>query len=168
MSNARTSSSAGLDQARMRQVMGHFATGVTVVTASHDGVPVGMACQSFTSLSLDPAYISIAPALTSTTYPRVRTAGRFVVNVLAEDQQDLCRAMGRSGGDKFAGVDWTPADNGAPRLAGALAWIECDIAHELPGGDHVIVIGAVTALDLPRDTAPLLFHRGRYARLVAE
>ncbi|WP_040877776.1 flavin reductase family protein [Embleya scabrispora] len=166
MSSA-TSPSAGIDQARMRQVMGHFATGVTVVTAIHDGAPVGMACQSFTSLSLEPAYISIAPALTSTTYPRVRAAGRFVVNILAEDQQDVCRAMGRSGGDKFAGVDWVPAGNGAPGLAGAVAWIECDIAHELPGGDHVIVIGAVTALDLPRDTAPLMFHKGQYARLIA-
>jgi len=167
MSSATTPATV-LDQARMRQVMGHFATGVTVVTAVHEGVPVGMACQSFTSLSLEPAYISIAPALTSTTYPKIRTAGRFVVNILAEDQQDVCRAMGRSGGDKFAGVAWEAAANGAPRLAGSLAWIECDIAHELPGGDHVIVIGAVTALDLPRDVAPLLFHKGRYARLVAE
>jgi flavin reductase (DIM6/NTAB) family NADH-FMN oxidoreductase RutF len=158
-------SSVTIDSARMRQVMGHFATGVTVITAVHNGEPVGMACQSFTSLSLEPAYISFAPALTSTTWPRIREAGRFVVNVLAEDQQDVCRAMGRSGGDKFAGVAWDKAGNGAPRIADSLAWIEADVEHVLPGGDHEIVIGRVGALDLPRDAAPLLFYKGAYAGL---
>ncbi|MDI2130251.1 flavin reductase family protein [Yinghuangia seranimata] len=157
--------SATIDSARMRQVMGHFCTGVTVITAVHDGDPVGMACQSFTSLSLEPAYISFAPALTSTTWPRIRAAGRFVVNVLAEDQQDVCRAMGRSGGEKFADVDWEPAGNGAPRLAGSLAWIEANVEHVVPGGDHEIVIGRVGALELPRDAAPLLFYKGAYAGL---
>lgn len=158
-------SSVTIEPTRMRQVMGHFATGVTVITAVHDGEPVGMACQSFTSLSLEPAYISFAPALTSTTWPRIRAAGRFVVNVLAEDQQDVCRAMGRSGGDKFAEVAWDKAGNGAPRLAGSLARIEADVEHVLPGGDHEIVIGRVTGLDLPRDAGPLLFFKGAYAGL---
>ncbi|MGA4539990.1 flavin reductase family protein [Uniformispora flossi] len=156
-------SSVTIDPARMRQVMGHFCTGVTVITAVHDGAPVGMACQSFTSLSLEPAYISFAPALTSTTWPKIRAAGTFVVNVLAADQQDVCRAMGRSGGDKFADVDWAPARNGAPRLAGSIAWIEADVDHILPGGDHEIVIGRVSELELPRDAAPLLFYKGAYA-----
>lgn len=156
-------SSVTIDPARMRQVMGHFCTGVTVITAVHDGAPVGMACQSFTSLSLEPAYISFAPALTSTTWPKIRAAGTFVVNVLAADQQDVCRAMGRSGGDKFADVAWEPARNGAPRLAGSIAWIEADVDHILPGGDHEIVIGRVSELELPRDAAPLLFYKGAYA-----
>jgi flavin reductase (DIM6/NTAB) family NADH-FMN oxidoreductase RutF len=157
-----------VDPARMRQVMGHFCTGVTVITGVDGGEPVGMACQSFTSLSLEPAYISFAPALTSTTWPRIRQAGRLVVNVLAEDQQDVCRAMGRSGGDKFAGVEWEAAANGAPRLTGSMAWIECDVEHELPGGDHTIVIGRVTALEVPRETTPLLFFRGAYGRLAVD
>ncbi|MEU8135658.1 flavin reductase family protein [Streptodolium elevatio] len=165
MSSGAAMSSVTIDPARMRNVMGHFATGVTVITAVHEGAPVGMACQSFTSLSLEPAYISFAPALTSTTWPRIREAGSFVVNVLAEDQQDVCRAMGRSGGDKFADVAWDKGGNGAPRLAGSIAWIEADVEHILPGGDHEIVIGRVSALEVPRDAAPLLFFRGAYAGL---
>jgi 3-hydroxy-9,10-secoandrosta-1,3,5(10)-triene-9,17-dione monooxygenase reductase component len=158
-------SSVTIDPARMRQVMGHFATGVTVITAVHDGEPVGMACQSFTSLSLEPAYISFAPALSSTTWPRIRAAHKFAVNILAADQQDVCRAMGRSGGDKFADVAWEKGANGAPLLGGSIAWIEAEVEHVLPGGDHEIVIGKVSALELPRDADPLLFYKGAYAGL---
>jgi 3-hydroxy-9,10-secoandrosta-1,3,5(10)-triene-9,17-dione monooxygenase reductase component len=166
MTSASTSAPA-FDQARMKEVMGTFATGVTVITAVYEGQPVGMACQSFASLSLEPAYISFCPALTSTTYPKIQAAGKFVVNILADDQGDLCRAMARSGTDKFAGVDWKPGTNGAPLLHGVIAHIECTIAHELPGGDHTIVIGEVTALDTPHPGEPLMFHKGKYGSFQA-
>lgn len=154
-----------LDQRAMRRVLGTFASGVVAVTAMAGDRPVGMACQSFTALSLDPPLVCFCPAATSTTWPLLRGAGRFAVNVLAEDQREVCAAMARSGGDKFAGLDWRPGAGGAPLLAGALAWIECDVERELPGGDHTIVIGAVTGLATGRETGPLLFFRSAFGAL---
>ncbi|MFI6516167.1 flavin reductase family protein [Spirillospora sp. NPDC050679] len=166
-----------VDGEAMRRVLGAFAGGVVVVTAAHadgsgdgGGEPVGMACQSFSSLSLDPPLVVFCPAETSTTWPRIRAAGRFAVNVLAEDQRETCAAMARSGsggGGKFAGVPWRPAPGGSPLLDGALAWIEADIDRELPGGDHSVVIGRVTALGAGRDAGPLLFFRSRFGALAA-
>ncbi|WP_433251143.1 flavin reductase family protein [Actinomadura nitritigenes] len=145
---------------RMRRVLGAFCTGVVVVTAMDGDEPVGMACQSFSSLSLDPPLVCFCPGAASTTWPRVRAAGRFAVNVLAADQDGLCRAM--AGRDKFAGVSWTPAPGGSPLLDGALAWIEADVERELPGGDHSIVIGRVRDLAAVRAARPLLFFRGGF------
>jgi flavin reductase (DIM6/NTAB) family NADH-FMN oxidoreductase RutF len=158
---------APVDQGAFRRVLGNFATGVTVVTApAADGAsgPAGFACQSFTSLSLDPPLVAFMVGRTSTTWPRIARAGAFCVNVLAAHQGDLCRAFAVSGADKFAGVPYDPAPaSGAPRLAGALAWIDCTIHAVHPGGDHLIVVGHVTALGTDReDAAPLLFHRGRF------
>jgi flavin reductase (DIM6/NTAB) family NADH-FMN oxidoreductase RutF len=101
----------------MRDVLGHFATGVVVVTARQtDGTLLGFTCQSFASLSLDPPLISFAPARSSSTWPRIREAKNFCVNVLAADHRDLSAGFARSGTavDKFAGVDWCPAPSGAP------------------------------------------------------
>ncbi|GKQ36623.1 flavin reductase family protein [Streptomyces sp. A012304] len=158
---------APVDQGAFRRVLGNFATGVTVVTApAADGEagPAGFACQSFTSLSLDPPLVAFMVGRTSTTWPRIARAGAFCVNVLAADQGALCRAFAVSGADKFAGVPYDPAPaSGAPRLADTLAWIDCTIHAVHPGGDHLIVVGHVTALGTHReDTAPLLFHKGRF------
>ena len=111
---------SGLDQARFREVLGHFATGVTIVTALEDGVPVGFTCQSFAALSLDPPMVLLAPARSSTSWPRIAKAGAFCVNILDEHQEALCRAFAVSGGDKFDGVGWRPGSRGAGdrRLAG--------------------------------------------------
>lgn len=149
----------------MRRVLGTFCTGVVVVTAMAGDEPVGMACQSFSSLSLEPPLVCFCPGAASTTWPRVRAAGRFAVNVLAADQRELCRAM--AGRDKFAGVAWTPGPGGSPLLDGALAWIEADIERELPGGDHSIVIGRVRDLAAGRGERPLLFFRGGFGHAVA-
>jgi 3-hydroxy-9,10-secoandrosta-1,3,5(10)-triene-9,17-dione monooxygenase reductase component len=151
-----------IDPRVMRDVLGHFASGVTVVTASTPDGPIGFTCQSFSSLSLDPPLVAFAPARTSTTWPRLREAGRFCVNVLAEDQSGLSQAFARSGTDKFAGVRWTPSPYGAPRLDGVVAWIDAALEAEHDGGDHTIVVARV--LDLGADPArsPLVFHRGGY------
>src|SRR5271170_5529801 len=96
---------SGLDQARFREVLGHFATGITIVTALEDGLPVGFSCQSFAALSLNPPMVVLCPARSSTSWPRIAKAGAFCVNILGEHQEALCRSFAISGGDKFEGVD---------------------------------------------------------------
>ncbi|MFE9683168.1 flavin reductase family protein [Streptomyces sp. NPDC006285] len=154
-----------------RRVLGTFATGVTVITApateAGTSGPAGFACQSFTALSLDPPLVAFMVARTSTTWPRIARAGVFCVNVLGAHQEDLCRGFAVSGSDKFAGVAHDPAPvSGAPRLAGATAWIDCTVHAVHTGGDHLIVVGRVNALGTPDedagDAAPLLFHRGHF------
>jgi 3-hydroxy-9,10-secoandrosta-1,3,5(10)-triene-9,17-dione monooxygenase reductase component len=158
----------GLADGLLRSVLGHFCTGVTVVSAvAEDGTPVGFACQSFSSLSLDPPLVSFSVARSSASWPRIARAGAFCVSVLAADQLPVCRAFavsGATGTDKFAGVDWTHAPgSGAPRLAGALAWVDCAIHAVHTGGDHLIVLGRVGALAVNREEAgPLLFYRGGF------
>ncbi|GHA64837.1 monooxygenase [Streptomyces termitum] len=154
---------APLDPAEFRRVLGHFASGVTLITATGPAGPTGFACQSFASLSLDPPLVAFMVARTSTTWPRIAAAGTFCVNVLGAGQAPLCRSFAVSGADKFAGVDWTPAPvTGAPRVTGAPAWIDCTVTAVHTGGDHLIVVGRVEALDAADESAPLLFHRGRF------
>ncbi|MER6546009.1 flavin reductase family protein [Streptomyces sp. NPDC001250] len=163
---------APVDPAEFRRVLGNFATGVTVVTApaaEGDAGPAGFACQSFASLSLDPPLVCFMVGRTSTTWPRIARAGVFCVNVLSADQGELCRAFAVSGADKFAGVPYDAAPvSGSPRLTGAAAWIDCTIHAVHTGGDHLIVVGRVTALGTEEPTDPLLFHRGRFARLAPQ
>jgi len=164
----RENERASLDQTEFRRVLGTFATGVTVVTAppaDPGTAPAGFACQSFSSLSLDPPLVAFMVGRTSTTWPRIARAGVFCVNVLGAGQGELCRAFAVRGADKFAGVEYTPAPvSGSPRLTGALAWIDCGIHAVHTGGDHLIVVGRVDALGAGDDenAAPLLFHKGRF------
>jgi len=151
------------DLARFREVLGHFATGVTIVTAMEDTEPVGFTCQAFTSLSLDPPLVALAPGKSSTSWPRIAAAGSFCVNILADDQEALSRDFAVSGGDKFTGVGWRPAANGAPVLDGALAWVECafELAHD--AGDHELVVGRVLDMGVNRGR-PLVYYRGGFGR----
>lgn len=147
-----------------RAILGHFCSGVTIVTAAGEGGPVGFTCQSFSALSLDPPLILICPGKGSSSWPRIEAAGRFCVNVLASDQEELCRGFAMRGADKFAGVGWEPGPyTGAPVIGGSLAWMECSLDSVHDGGDHVIAVGRV--LDLgATDGKPLLFFRGGYGR----
>jgi 3-hydroxy-9,10-secoandrosta-1,3,5(10)-triene-9,17-dione monooxygenase reductase component len=151
-----------IQPSRMRDVLGHFASGIVVVTAITPAGPAGFTCQSFSSLSLTPPLVSFCPARTSSTWPRIRETGRFCVNVLADGHESVSTAFARSGTDKFAGVAWTPAPSGAPQLEGVAAWIDCTLEQEFPGGDHTIVVGRVRALGADASRRPLLFHRGAY------
>lgn len=152
--------------ADMKSALSSFCTGVAVITARRaDGRPAGMAVQSFSSVSLDPPLVCFCPARTSTTWPEIQAAGAFAVNILAADQQDLCRRFAVTGGDKFGGVAWRSGANGAPLLDGALATVECDLEAVLDGGDHAIALGRVTALTAHREGAPLLYFRRTYGRL---
>jgi len=157
---------SGLDQARFREVLGHFATGVTIVTASEDGEPVGFSCQSFAALSLDPPMVILAPAKSSTSWPRIAEAGAFAVNILAEDQEAICLNFAVSGGDKFDGVAWTAGTTGAPLIKGSLATIECTLGAIYEGGDHELVTGHVVAMEVGSGS-PLLFYRSGFGRFVA-
>jgi 3-hydroxy-9,10-secoandrosta-1,3,5(10)-triene-9,17-dione monooxygenase reductase component len=152
---------------RFRQVLGHFCTGVTVITALVDGAePVGFACQSFAAVSLEPPLVLCCPSRTSATWPRIERAGHFCANVLTDGQRDLSRGFGVSaatGADKFAGLSWSPCSSGAPVLEGALTWIGCAIQAVHEAGDHYVVIGRVTELGECAPESPLLFYRGRYA-----
>lgn len=157
---------SGLDQARFREVLGHFATGVTIVTAMEEGEPVGFSCQSFSALSLDPPMVLLAPAKSSTSWPRIARAGAFCVNILSEHQEALCRAFAVTGGDKFDGVEWTPGITGAPLIAGALAVVECTLGAIYEGGDHELVTGNVVMMEIGQGS-PLLFYRSGFGRFEA-
>jgi 3-hydroxy-9,10-secoandrosta-1,3,5(10)-triene-9,17-dione monooxygenase reductase component len=146
----------------MREVLGHFVSGVVVITATGADGPLGFTCQSFASLSLDPPLVSFAPARTSRTWPRIRAVGAFCVNVLAADHQQLSASFARSGTDKFAGVAWRPGPSGAPLLEGVSAWVDCTLWAEHDGGDHTIAVGRVLDLGADPDRLPLLYYRGRY------
>ena len=158
---------APVDQGEFRRVLGSFATGVTVITApATDGEPgpAGFACQSFSSLSLDPPLVAFMVGRTSTTWPRIARAGVFCVNVLGAHQGQLCRGFAISGTDKFAGVPYDASPvSGSPRLTGTAAWIDCTVHAVHTGGDHLIVVGRVDGLGTDdAEGAPLLFHRGRF------
>lgn len=145
-----------------REVMGEFATGVVIVTAMASEGPVGMTCQTFSSVSLDPPLVSFIPARTSRSWPLMREAGHFCVNVLSAGQEELAGVFASKGADKFAGVEWRKAESGAPILLGSLAYVDCTIEAVHPAGDHDIVIGRVRALSTCAEGAPLLYHRGRF------
>jgi 3-hydroxy-9,10-secoandrosta-1,3,5(10)-triene-9,17-dione monooxygenase reductase component len=148
---------------RFRQVLGHFCTGVTIITARDEGGPAGFACQAFAALSLDPPLVLFCPSRSSVTWPRIARSGHFCANVLDAGQRELARVFGTSGADKFAGVPWSPSPSGAPVLDGALTWVGCTVETVHEAGDHYVVLGRVTELGACRRGQPLLFYRGRYS-----
>ncbi|MGK2929358.1 MAG: flavin reductase family protein [Acidimicrobiales bacterium] len=154
-----------IDQAHFRQVLGHFPTGVTVIAGMDSDEPVGLAVGSFFSLSMEPALVGFAVGKSSNSWSRMAAAGSFCVNILGDDQEDVCRVFATSGDDKFASIGWKPAESGSPLIDGTLAWIDCDIDAVHDGGDHHIVIGAVRRLDIGHEGDPLVFFRGGYANL---
>jgi 3-hydroxy-9,10-secoandrosta-1,3,5(10)-triene-9,17-dione monooxygenase reductase component len=137
---------------------------VTVVTGLSGDDPGGLAVNSFTSVSLVPALVAFCVARESMTWSRLRPGGRFCVNMLAADQEALSRAFAARGPDRFEGVGWRAAPSGSPILEGVLAWIDCTVDAEHDAGDHRIVVGRVTALDVDHEGRPLVFYRGGYGR----
>ncbi len=157
------SDASAFDTARFREVLGHFATGVTIVTAMETGEPVGFTCQTFTALSLDPPLVALAPGKSSTSWPRIAAAGAFCVNILSSDQEAVCRAFAVSGGDKFRGIGWHAGRRGSPLLEGVLAWVECELGIIHDAGDHELVTGRVVDMGVG-DGSPLLYYRGGFGR----
>ena len=153
-----------IDPARFRQVLGHFPTGVTIVACDDDGTQAGLAVGSFMSVSLDPPLIGFCPSKTSETWPHIESAGTFCVNVLAEDQEEMCRVFAGKQQDKFRHFGWRPAATGSPILDDVLAWIDCRVEGTYDAGDHHLVLGRVLELEVAREGKPLLFFRGGYGR----
>jgi flavin reductase (DIM6/NTAB) family NADH-FMN oxidoreductase RutF len=147
---------------RFRAVMGHFATGVTVVTVAASDGPVGMTANAVCSLSLDPLLLLVCFDNEARTLPAVRENGRFGVNVLSAGQADLARLFASKAPEreKFAGVAHTVHD-GIPVIEGVLAWVGCRLERLIPGGDHTIGIGAVEGAEAGHGE-PLLWFRGSY------
>lgn len=154
-----------IDGATFRHVLGHYPTGVCVVTATGaDGVPAGMVVGTFTSVSLDPPLVGFFPNKRSRSWPLIERAGKFCVNILSSDQLDVSRRFSSSGGDKFAGLSHGTSANGSPVLDGVVAWIDCTLYAVYDGGDHHIVLGRVQEMDIAAGEAPLLFFQGSYGQ----
>lgn len=156
---------SAIDQAHFRQVLGHFPTGVTVVTGMDGEGPVGLAVGSFFSLSMEPPLVGFGVGKSSNSWARMAETGSFCVNILGDDQEDVCRVFATSAEDKFSSIGWKPAETGSPLIDGVLAWIDCDLDAVHEGGDHQIVIGRVRGLDVGHEGDPLVFFRGGYANL---
>lgn len=150
-----------IDPTIFRRVLGNLPTGVTVITAEHADGPVGMACNSVTSVSLEPPLISFCPARTSETWPTLQAAGKLCVSVMARHHAEATRAFARKGVDRFAGVSHHRRPCG-PALDDAVAWLDCKIHAVHEAGDHLIVVAKVVALEARADASPLVFFRGAY------
>ncbi len=165
------SGQAELTSAEFRNAIGHFATGVTIVTTiGSDGEPVGTTANAVTSLSLDPPLLIVCFDRSSVTLQAVRAHGAFVVNVLAEPQQHLSANFARRGPTAtWDDVRHRPGRTGSPLLDDVLAALECTVEERLSGGDHEIIVGRVREVETNgEDTAPLLFWRGGYGSLLGE
>ncbi len=160
---------AGPDADSFRHVLGHYPTGVAVITAQTPDGPVGLSMNSFTSLSLQPPLVLFCPAVSSSTWPTLRAVGRIAINVLSAGQESVSRAFAARSADRFAGLDWTFGENGAPLLTDALGWLECDVQAEYPAGDHTVVIARIERMGVHDAIAePLVFFRGGYYQGISE
>jgi flavin reductase (DIM6/NTAB) family NADH-FMN oxidoreductase RutF len=169
------SAPTGIDAKQFRTVLGHFPTGVTIVTGLDGELPVGFTIGSFTSVSLDPPLVGFLPQTNSDTWAMMAPAGRFCVNVLSRDQADLCWTFAKNGNERerFDGVEWVAGPTGSPILHRAVAWIDCEVEHVYEMGDHYFVLGRVVALEADADhdgegPHPLIFFKGALGRFAAE
>ncbi len=148
-----------------RRVLGHFATGVTIVTTCDtDQRPTGLTVSAFASLSLDPPLVLVCVDHKSQSYPALRDSGYFAVNVLATDQEAISRRFATTRIDKFDGVPHRLGPTGAPLIEGALAHIECLTVAKHVEGDHTVLVGRVEHVEAGQGE-PLLYYRGKYGRL---
>ncbi len=151
------------DHRHFRNVLGHYPTGVVVVTGlTRDGVPSGMTVGSFTALSLDPPLVAFMAARTSDSWASLQPLGSFCINVLGTHQEHVGRLVAGRKQNKLDDVDWRPGSGGAPIIAGCVATIECELDRILDGGDHEIVIGHAHTLTADNPGEPLVFLRGGY------
>ena len=149
------------DSCTYRDTMGQFCTGVVVVAGAEKGKLVGFAAQSFVSLSLEPPLVAVCPGKASTSWPRIRAAGCFCINILAEDQQEISGLFAQAG--KTADIAWTTRRTGAPILNGTMAYVECALTAEHDAGDHTVAVGRALGFETLRaDAKPLLYFRGDY------
>jgi 3-hydroxy-9,10-secoandrosta-1,3,5(10)-triene-9,17-dione monooxygenase reductase component len=163
------------DAKQFRTVLGHFPTGVTIVTGMHEEQPVGFTIGSFTSVSLDPPLVGFLPMKDSATWEAMAKSGAFCVNVLSRQQADLCWKFAKSDNEaeRYDGVTWHPGPTGSPIIDRAVAWIDCSVEDVYEMGDHYFVLGRVAALEADADhdgegPFPLLFFKGILGGFAAE
>ncbi|HKW41722.1 MAG TPA: flavin reductase family protein [Gemmatimonadales bacterium] len=155
----------GADPALFRQLLGRFATGVTVVTARDAaGRPVGMTASSVASVSLHPPLVLVSVDQVNDMHPALKAAQRFILNVLAADQEVISRRFAAEHPNRFDGIRYRDSQHGLPVLDGVVASIECEKHGEAPGGDHTVFFGLVTGGSV-YDRQPLLYYRGGYTGL---
>lgn len=156
-----------IDEALFRSTVGHYASGITIITGQDNQGPIGFTCQSFYSVSADPPLVSFSVMKTSTTYPRIHATGNFAVNILSRGQESASNQFGRRGTNKWAKIPWAQSAQGNPVLDGSLAWLDCRIWAEHDAGDHIIVLGQVVELGVTDEhlSEPLLYFEGRYRAL---
>ncbi|SDS47092.1 flavin reductase family protein [Actinoplanes derwentensis] len=156
-----------LDPVRLRQAFGDFPSGVVAVAAVVDGIPVGLAASSFTSVSLEPPLVSVSIANTSQTWPVLRRAGHLGVTVLAAHHGPVCRRLAGPVEHRFTGVHILTSDDGAVTIDDGLARFDCTIYREVEAGDHTIVLLRLHAVDHGTDATagPLVFHRSGFGHL---
>lgn len=161
--------STAIEPLSFREALGHYASGITVITSRIDGEPIGFTCQSFYSVSMSPPLVSFSVMSNSGSYPGIRQAGRFAVNILSGEQVAISNQFARRGTEKWQGVEWQESPLGNPLIAGSLHWLDCEIHAEHAAGDHLIVIGEVKALHRQQAavTQPLLYFKGQYCNLAA-
>jgi 3-hydroxy-9,10-secoandrosta-1,3,5(10)-triene-9,17-dione monooxygenase reductase component len=156
-----------IDAASLRKIMGHYTSGLTIVASIVDAAPVGLTCQSFFSVSLEPPLVALSVGKSSTSFQAIRRAEAFSVNVLAAHHRRISDTFGRSGTDKWRGVDWHHGSWGQPVLEGAVAWLECRIRDVHDAGDHEIVVADVLDIGCDETAEPLIFFRSKYHMLIS-
>lgn len=154
-----------LDPGRLREVFGVFPSGVVAVAADVDGVHVGLAASSFTSVSLDPPLVSFSVATTSRTWPTLRRAGHLGVTILADHHDHACRQLAGPVEHRFDGLSLTATDDGALTLDDGLARFDCTIHDEVAAGDHLIVLLRLHAVEHTDTSEPLVFHRSGFGSI---
>lgn len=154
-------------QASLRKAFSMFPTGVVAICAMEGNTPVGMAVNSFSSVSLEPALVAVCVANTSTTWPRLATARRLGLSVLGADQEMVSRRLSSRTNDRFENVPWEANGHGAVFVNGATLWLDCSIHDCLRGGDHEIILLEVQTAQLFPEIAPLVFHQSQYLGLLA-
>jgi flavin reductase (DIM6/NTAB) family NADH-FMN oxidoreductase RutF len=153
-----------VDPAELRRIGGHFATGVTVVTAEHGGRTCGLTVNAFMTVSLEPPLVLVSVGTASRSLGCLEASARFGVSILSEEQESVARVFAGKDDDKLARVAGRRGVTGVPLVDGAIAWLECRTERRTPAGDHILFLAAVEAL-AARAGRPLLFFRGRYAHL---
>jgi len=157
-----------IDAARYRQIIGHFATGVTVITTAHEGWLHGMTANAVTSVSLDPLLLLVCVDKAANMHEQITKAGRFAVNILTDEQESVSRTFASTTEPeqgRLQGVAYRMSAQGPPLLDDVLAFLECEVVETIAGGDHTIYMGSVLSGELDERGAPLLFYRGGYRRI---
>lgn len=151
-----------VDPLTQRQIFSALPTGVTAITGiTAAGAPRGFVVGTFQSLSLDPPLVTFCVDRGSSTWPTLRSLGRFTANILSTEQLPVCRALSRKGDEKFRGVEYVESPIGTPRISGATAWIDCEVLSEVVAGDHFVIVGSIEEL-AAGDGEALMFRGGEF------